>query len=206
MSVKGRHNKACGLEGGLHRYEGEYVMEVKSASTALQLNSAASAVENGSSGGNNRQHTRKIEAVLLEEKPEQEEESVKVSISAAGMRESLKLEKQAAKEEMASATEIEEMMKKMEGLSSQVINGNFSMTDRLNFQREIKELTLELSRAGGNGISFTKNDNVQLSQKMNDLTRMINEAAVYHRNASAVFMVKNRQTAGMQRTFLDIAI
>lgn len=63
-------------------------MEVKSASTALQLNSAASAVENGSSGGNNRQHTRKIEAVLLEEKPEQEEESVKVSISAAGMRES----------------------------------------------------------------------------------------------------------------------
>ena len=107
---------------------------------------------------------------------------------------------------MASATEIEEMMKKMEGLSSQVINGNFSMTDRLNFQREIKELTLELSRAGGNGISFTKNDNVQLSQKMNDLTRMINEAAVYHRSASAVFMVKNRQTAGMQRTFLDIAI
>ena len=139
-------------------------------------------------------------------KPEQEEESVKVSISAAGMRESLKLEKQAAKEEMASATEIEEMMKKMEGLSSQVINGNFSMTDRLNFQREIKELTLELSRAGGNGISFTKNDNVQLSQKMNDLTRMINEAAVYHRSASAVFMVKNRQTTGMQRTFLDIAI
>ena len=59
-------------------------MEVKSASTALQLNSAASAVENGSSGGNNRQHTRKIEAVLLEEKPEQEEESVKISISAAG--------------------------------------------------------------------------------------------------------------------------
>ena len=100
----------------------------------------------------------------------------------------------------------EEMMKKMEGLSSQVINGNFSMTDRLNFQREIKELTLELSRAGGNGISFTKNDNVQLSQKMNDLTRMINEAAVYHRSASAVFMVKNRQTTGMQRTFLDIAI
>ena len=115
-------------------------MEVKSASTALQLNSAASAVENGSSGGNNRQHTRKIEAVLLEEKPEQEEESVKVSISAAGMRESLKLEKQVAKEEMASATEIEEMMKKMEGLSSQVINGNFSMTDRLNFREKSKSL------------------------------------------------------------------
>lgn len=181
-------------------------MEVKSASSALQLNSAAAAVENGSSGGNNRQHTRKLEAVLLEEKPEQEEESVKVSISAAGLRESLKLEKQAAREELASASEIDEMMKKMDGLSSQVINGNFSMSDRLNFRQEIKKLTSEISRAGGNGISFTKNDNVQLSQRMNDLTRMINEAAVYHRSASAVFMVKNRQTTGMQRTFLDIAI
>ena len=181
-------------------------MEVKSASSALQLNSAAAAVENGSSGGNNRQHTRKLEAVLLEEKPEQEEESVKVSISAAGLRESLKLEKQAAREELASASEIDEMMKKMDGLSSQVINGNFSMSDRLNFRQEIKKLTSEISRAGGNGISFTKNDNVQLSQKISDLTRMINDAAVYHRNASAVFMVKNRQTTGMQRTFLDIAI
>lgn len=181
-------------------------MEVKSASSALQLNSAAAAVENGSSGGNNRQHTRKLEAVLLEEKPEQEEESVKVSISAAGLRESLKLEKQAAREELVSASEIDEMMKKMDGLSSQVINGNFSMSDRLNFRQEIKKLTSEISRAGGNGISFTKNDNVQLSQKISDLTRMINDAAVYHRNASAVFMVKNRQTTGTQRTILDIAI
>ena len=181
-------------------------MEVKSASSALQLNSAAAAVENGSSGGNNRQHTRKLEAVLLEEKPEQEEESVKVSISAAGLRESLKLEKQAAREELASASEIDEMMKKMDGLSSQVINGNFSMSDRLNFRQEIKKLTSEISRAGGNGISFTKNDNVQLSQKISDLTRMINDAAVYHRNASAVFMVKNRQTTGTHRTILDIAI
>ena len=181
-------------------------MEVKSASSALQLNSAAAAVENGSSGGNNRQHTRKLEAVLLEEKPEQEEESVKVSISAAGLRESLKLEKQAAREELASASEIDEMMKKMDGLSSQVINGNFSMSDRLNFRQEIKKLTSEISRAGGNGTSFTKNDNVQLSQKISDLTRMINDAAVYHRNASAVFMVKNRQTTGTHRTILDIAI
>ena len=98
------------------------------------------------------------------------------------------------------------MMKKMDGLSSQVINGNFSMSDRLNFRQEIKKLTSEISRAGGNGISFTKNDNVQLSQKISDLTRMINDAAVYHRNASAVFMVKNRQTTGTQRTILDIAI
>ena len=103
-------------------------------------------------------------------------------------------------------SEIEEMMKKMEGLSSQVINGNFSMQDRLNFQGEIKKLTTELNRMNGDGISFTKFDNTQLSQRISDLTRTISEAAVYHRTATALFMVKNQQKAGMVRTRLDIAI
>ena len=152
------------------------------------------------------EETKRLQKIELDAFKKVEEEPVKVSISAAGLRESLKLEKQAAREELASASEIDEMMKKMDGLSSQVINGNFSMSDRMNFQQEIKKLTSEISRAGGNGISFTKNDNVQLSQKISDLTRMINDAAVYHRNASAVFMVKNRQTTGTQRTILDIAI
>lgn len=178
-------------------------IEVKNT---LQLNSAATAVDNGGSSGTNRQNTKKVETVAAEEKPQPEEESVKVSISAAGLRESLKLERQAAKEELASASEIDEMMKQMDGLSSQVINGSFSMSDRLNFQQEIRELTVELSHAGGNGISFTKNDNAQLSQKISDLTRMINEAAVYHRNASTVFMVKNRQNTGGQKAFVDIVI
>lgn len=183
-------------------------MEVKNAGVTLQLNTAAIAVDNMGSDGNQRHKAGKAEAVEVEKKTEQEEESVKVSISAAGMRKSLRLEQIAAQQEkeLATASEIDEMMKKMDGLSSQIINGNFSMQDRLNFQNEIKKLTNEIDRLNGDGISFTKYDNVQLSQKINDLTRTINEAAVYHRSATALFMVKNQQKAGTSRARLDIAI
>lgn len=183
-------------------------MEVKNAGVTLQLNTAAIAVDNMGADGNQRQQTGKVETQETEKKTEQDEESVKVSISAAGLRKSLRLEQLAAQQEseLATASEIEDMMKKMDGLSSQVINGNFSIQDRLNFQGEIKRLTNELNRLNGEGISFTKYDNTQLSQKINDLTRTINEAAVYHRTATALFMVKNQQKAGIQRTRLDIAI
>lgn len=183
-------------------------MEVKSAGVTLQLNSAAIAVDNMGSDGNQREQAKRVEATEAEKKLEQAEESVKVSISAAGMRKSLRLEQIAAQQEseLATESEIEEMMKKMDGLSSQVINGNFSIQDRLNFQSEIKKLTNELNRMNGDGISFTKYDNDQLSQKINDLTRTINDAAVYHRSATALFMVKNQQKAGIARTRLDIAI
>ncbi len=183
-------------------------MEVKSAGVTLQLNAAAIAVDNMGSDGNQREQAKKVEHVEAEKKLEQVEETVKVSISAAGMRKSLRQEQLAARQddELATESEIEEMMKKMEGLSSQVINGNFSIQDRLNFQGEIKQLTNELNRMNGDGISFTKYDNAQLSQKINDLTRTISEAAVYHRTATALFMVKNQQKAGIARTRLDIAI
>lgn len=183
-------------------------MEVKSAGVTLQLNAAAIAVDNMGSDGNQREQTKKVETVEAEKKLEQAEESVKVYISAAGMRKSLRQEQLAAQQEseLATESEIEEMMKKMEGLSSQVINGNFSIQDRLNFQGEIRMLTDELNRMNGDGISFTKYDNAQLSQKINDLTRTISEAAVYHRTATALFMVKNQQKAGIARTRLDIAI
>lgn len=183
-------------------------MEVKSAGVTLQLNAAALAVENMGPDGNQRQKTGKAETAEIEKKPEQGEESVKVSISAAGMRKSLRLEQLTAGQEaeLATASEIDDMVKKMDGLSSQIINGNFSMQDRLKFQGEIKELLNELNRLNGDGISFTKYDNIQLSQRINDLTRTINEAAVYRRSATALFMVKNQQKAGIKRTRLDIAI
>lgn len=182
-------------------------MEVKSAGVSLQLNSAAIAVDNMGSDGNQREQSKKVENVEDKKKLEQAEETVKVSISAAGMRKSLRQEQLAARQDdLVTESEIEEMMKKMEGLSSQVINGNFSIQDRLNFQGEIKKLTSELNRMNGDGISFTKYDNAQLSQKISDLTRTISEAAVYHRTATALFMVKNQQKAGITRTRLDIAI
>ncbi len=184
-------------------------MEVKGAGVTLQLNAAAIAVDNSGADGNRKEQSKKVERVTVGKKAEHTEDSVQVSISAAGMRQSIRSEQLAAQQEedeLASASELEEMMKKMDGLSSQIINGNFSIQDRLNFQGEIKNLTNELNRINGDGISFTKFDNAQLSQKINELTRIINDAAVYHRSATAMFMVKNQQKAGIARTRLDIAI
>lgn len=182
-------------------------MEVKSARTAVRLNVAATAVDNSGSEESSKQQLKATSLLAEAESGEVEEESVKIYISADGMRKSKNYEEQTAKDgEWVSEAEVEEMMKKMEGLSSQVINGNFSIQDRLNFQGEIKKLTSELNRMNGDGISFTKYDNAQLSQKISDLTRTINESAVYHRTATALFMVKNQQKAGITRTRLDIAI
>lgn len=170
----------------------------------------ATAVDNNGSNGNQRRQTYQPRVRTAQEQPEQEEEPVKLSISAAGLRESLRLEREAAKAqtadaELATQTEIDEMLKKMDGLSSQVINGNFSMTDRLSFQKEFSQLAIEIADAQ-KGTAFTKIDNVQLSQKITDLTRRINDAAVYHRRASTVFMVKNGQPTGTETSFLNIAI
>lgn len=182
-------------------------MEVKSAQTTLQLNSAATAVDNNSSEGNRRNNTGKVMAQFAEEKPDKEEEPVKVSISAAGLRRSLALEKAAAREnEIAYASEIEVMMNKVDGLSSQIINGNFTTTDRLKFQNEIENLTTELKNLSGDGISFTKHDNKLLSQRIDDLTGMINKAAVYNRSAKALFIVNNQHKSDNTRTKLDIVI
>ena len=182
-------------------------MEVKSAQTTLQLNSAATAVDNNSSEGNRRNNTGKVTAQSAEEKPDKEEEPVKVSISAAGLRRSLALEKAAAREnEIAYASEIEVMMNKVDGLSSQIINGNFTTTDRLKFQNEIENLTTELKNLSGDGISFTKHDNKLLSQRIDDLTGMINKAAVYNRSAKALFIVNNQHKSDNTRTKLDIVI
>lgn len=182
-------------------------MEVKSARTAVQLNVAATAVDNSGSEENAKQQLKATSVGSEAEINEAEEESVKIFISADGLRRSKSLEETTAKDgEWVSEAEVEEMMKKMEGLSSQIINGHFSMTDRLNFQTEIRKLTTELNRLNGNGISFSKADNIQLSQRISDLTRNINEAAVYHRSAKALFMVKNQNVTSNSRTRLDIAI
>ena len=43
-------------------------------------------------------------------------------------------------------------------------------------------------------------------KKINELTRIINDAAVYRKNASAVFMVNKTTSTETARTQLDIAI
>ena len=182
-------------------------MEVKSAGVMLQLNRAATAVDNSGSDSNNKQEQTKKVVAAVEETQEPIEETVKLSISAAGMRKSQNQEGMQSNEGMlVTSEELEEMRRKIEGLSSQVINGNFSMTDRNSFQMQIQMLTREINQYSGEGISFSRYDNVQLSQKINNLTKTINEAAVYHRSASVMFRVKSQQLTGYTRTKLDIAI
>lgn len=187
-------------------------MEVRSAGIAL-TNRAATAIDNSGSNGKEQQHAMKVGSAVREDNQELDEQSVMVSISAAGLRRSLLLEKQAEKEESESEeerfsgkAEIEDMVKKMEGLSSQVINGHFSISDRLNFNIEIDKLTNELNRLSGDITAATKNDCVQLAQRISDLTRVINDSAVYRKGARPVFMVNSKQPVQSMNARLDIVL
>ncbi len=149
-------------------------MEVRSENIAL-TNRAAVAIDNSGSNGKEQQHAMKVSNAVPEENQELDDESVMLSISAAGLKRSLQLEKQtekeAAEETFTGVAELEDMMKKMEGLSSQVINGHFSISDRLNFNSEIEKLTNEINRLNGENAIVTKNNCMQLSQRISDLTR-----------------------------------
>ncbi|MBO5030888.1 MAG: hypothetical protein J6D08_03210 [Lachnospiraceae bacterium] len=185
-------------------------MEVRSENNTL-LNRAAVAIDNYGSGDRERQQAKRINSAAADENTELDEQSVLLSLSAAGLRRSLLLERQAANEESEEETfsrdaEIEDMMKKMEGLSSQVINGNFSISDRLNFNTEIHKLTNELNRLSSGQTAAAKDDCCQLAQRISDLTRIISDAAVYSNSARTVFMVNSKQPANTMRTKLDIAI
>lgn len=172
-------------------------MEIKSAT--LQLNRAATAVDNSGSENKEREQTGKVVATVADNTVDNDDESVKISISQAGLRKSMNTDSSAE-------TEMDSLLKKIDGLSSQLINGHFSIADRMRFQREIARLTGECEKLNGNGISFSKTDNVLLSQEISDLTRTINEAAVYHRSAKALFVVNNQPNKAITRTTLDIAL
>ncbi|MFG6366948.1 MAG: hypothetical protein K1W16_00730 [Lachnospiraceae bacterium] len=184
-------------------------MEVRSANIAL-TNRAAAAIDNSGSNGKEQQHAMKVNSAVPEENQELDDESVMLSISAAGLKRSLQLEKQtekeAAEETFTGETELEDMMKKMEGLSSQVINGHFSISDRLSFNSEIEKLTNEINRLNGDNMVVTKNNCMQLSQRISDLTRNISAAAVYRNSARTVFMVNSRQPVKPTDSMLDITL
>ncbi len=190
-------------------------MEVRSANIAL-TNRAAAAIDNSGSNGKEQHQAMKVSSAVSEENQDLDEQSVMISISAAGLRRSLLLEKQAEKDEsekkdddedsFSGEAEIGDMVKKMEGLSSQVINGHFSISDRLNFNVEIEKLTNELNRLSGDIAAASKNDCVQLAQRISDLTRIISEAAVYRNSARTVFMVNSKQPVQSMNTRLDIVL
>lgn len=101
---------------------------------------------------------------------------------------------------------IEGMLKKMEGLSSQVINGHFYSSDRINFNSEIDKLMAELGRLSGNGADVTKESCSQLSQRISELTRVISNAAVYRNSARSIFMVNSKQYEKPVSSRLNIAL
>ncbi len=188
-------------------------MEVRSANIAL-TNRAAAAIDNSGSNNREQQQAMKVAGVVSEENQELDDQSVMLSISAAGLKRSLSLERQAEKDEsedggeeaFSGEAEIEDMLKKMEGLSSQVINGNFSITDRLNFNNEIERLTTELGRISGGSALVTKENCNQIAQRISDLTRTINNAAVYRNSARSIFMVNSKKPVKPMNTRLDIVL
>lgn len=188
-------------------------MEVRSASIAL-TNRAAAAIDNSGSNGREQQQAMRVASVVQDDTQELDDQSVMLSISAAGLKRSMLLERQTEKEEredsgeeaFSGEAEIEDMLKKMEGLSSQVINGNFSISDRLNFNTEIAKLTTELNRLSGGSILVTKENCSQISQRISDLTRTISNAAVYRNSARSIFMVNSRQPLKSVNTSVDIIL
>ena len=94
-------------------------MEVRGANAAL-TNRAAAAIDNSGSNSKEQHQAMRVNNAVLDENPELDDQSVEVSISAAGLKRSLLLEKQAEKEENAGGEEIfsgeaelEDMIKKM---------------------------------------------------------------------------------------------
>lgn len=181
-------------------------MEVRNTNAAI-LNKAATAIENSYTDEREKQEAKRKAASALGENAESEEQSVMLSISAAGMKQSKLLAHNEGEEnEFSGEEELESMIKQMEGLSSQIINGYFSISDRLNFNTEIQKLTTELNRLNGAADAVTKEDCAQLSRKISDLTKIISDAAVYRQSARNMFMVNSKQPAKAVRTQLDIAI
>ncbi len=179
-------------------------MEVRSENTALM--NRATAIDSYGADGKEKRHAWKVNQDAAGREVELEDQPVKISISAAGIRRSQLLEKQSESSLFSGTEELEGMIRKMGGLSSQVINGHFSTSDRLHFNSEIGKLSYELDRLHGDEITVTKDECVYLSQKIADLTRAISNAAVYRNSARTIFMVNAKQSEELSNTKLNIAI
>lgn len=182
-------------------------MEVKSANHSLQRNRATTKVEQYGSREQNRQQLAKRKTAETKTQNNCELESVMLSISAAGLRRSRLLDRQDAQGKDAFSQEnLDEMAKKMDGLSSQVINGQFSLSDRLNFHKEIESLTEELDRLNDEKANVTQSDCHNLSQRISNFTKIVSEAALYRKNAKNIFAESSKLQLGNIKTNFDIAI
>ena len=186
-------------------------MDYMNNGVTLQLNRPTSMVEHSSPDGHNQNGYER--RALSQGQPEEEKELsaeeklVSLSISLEGLqRMKIRESVEAKDEEEISEDEAEYLKKRMEGLSSMVVNGNFIMADKLRFQTEIKFLTDELVRINNGGISFTKSDNEEISKRIDALSKEISASALRHRPASAFYTSNSHQKLASAVNKLNIAI
>lgn len=185
-------------------------MDYMNTNVSLQLNKAAAKIEHSSPDGRNSQAYER--RVLHQEKEEEkkeltaEEKLVSLSISLEGLQRMQIKENFEEVVEEASEDEVEYMKKRMEGLSSQAVNGGFTMADRIRFQTEIKFLSDEVIRINNGAISFTKADNAEISKRIDELAKEMNELSRRRRPSSSFAIIANQQKMAAAANKFNIAI
>jgi hypothetical protein len=191
------------LNGCIHTKE-ELNMEVRIAKLTMLLNRAveSSAKTNTNSDNNDEQFTPNLPSTTAQteekrqEKNEIDSHAVYITLSEKGNKHSRMLKQQQALEDAEDedvslleadtddvntrSTYHEQMTDKLQGLSHQVINGELSTTDKMNFDVELKSLMSLLDNA---------DDEIKcqlLSDRINDLTILINDATEYRNNHMAL--------------------
>jgi hypothetical protein len=165
-------------------------MEVRIARVTTLLNKA---VEGTSKSNNETKDNNFLSNWLDDSKTDQNGRSDKkelssqdamLSLSSKGAKHSSILFQSSetdSDEEETDITKFDEMTKQLKGLSTQVVNGHFSATDKMNFDTELKLLSALLKNADNESKCEI------LSERINNLSRIVNSAAVYNDMDLAVF-------------------
>jgi hypothetical protein len=181
----------------------EMFMEVRIAKLSMLLDRIVE--DNEGSGGEGHEGQRYTGDNNADTKDKDskgdEENSALLSISAAGIRQSLLVEKDDTKEE----NRLMSMSEQIKGLSTQVINGHFSITDRMNFGTEISILNEMLD----NLEKADEEDSEQMSRlsgKIDNLSRIISSAALYRKKDAIIFALTSPVDNDDKRERLNLAL
>jgi hypothetical protein len=173
-------------------------MEVRIAKLTMLLNRAveSSAKTNTNSDNNGEQFTPSLPNMPIDtetdrqEKNEMDSHAAMISLSSKGIKHSRLLAWQEISdtqekediilEDNTKGTYHEQMTDKIQGLSDQIINGELSTTDKMNFDAELKALMALLDNADDESKCEV------LSERINDLAILINDATVYRNNHIAL--------------------
>lgn len=181
----------------------ELNMEIRIVKLSMLLNRAVegSAKTNTNSENNDDQFMASLQDGQAKEESSRQEkkeadslgvasQNAMLSLSAKGIKHSSLMTWREAMEAegIAMPDEAEEgivysqaqMTDRLQGLSSQVVNGELSATDKMNFDTELKALMALIDNADDSKCAM-------ISERIDDLSRIINDATVYRSNHIAVF-------------------